>query len=1247
MITDHSLDTQKHAIKDIGWNIHKMSFIIGAGFSKNISEKYYLSWWELMQDMVKEMYQKDISFHNMSTDDIIQKVGYLGIASEYVRRRGYHESIDSYIEKRTPVLVPRDKNYFDLVVDGKVMLEDVDMSLHNRLLNLLPKSIFTFNYDNALECNDERIYEPGRKVDPEKQKMLDELKVVLEKSYRTEYNHLIKTYQNYSKDISHGKSNKKVLLEAIGEFRRNVCDKLSAYFLPPNMGEIAPNKALEQARAIGQWLQEKIDGLEEEISNYRNNNDSYLLVKNSTDIAINTYKHTIIKLHGSLRRYDKSKHTFDGEIDFDNDHHTQYIIAQEDYDSYQLKHEAFVDLMRISLLRDSFCIIGFSCDDPNFLLWINWVKDINDLAKERNTNTGKKYYINVDSRKLPEDKLLLLENHDILVIDLFKIYKGNSPKERLKKFFEEIELQQDNTKLYKRMWQGANLWVSPFKESHINYDKQLIRLSWKDFLVKPCLFCDKAYEPNRLDVLRTFEGVISKQLLNEDITKLYCMATDKSNVPFTLFLSVDDEKNKAAFAEIHDAELENKISEDKVRQILLISGELIKDVFSQRWRNHYLLLSKLMNFDYDDYDKFLQDWKPTDKLESVYRQTFLNPDKNILERVENWTKIDGYHDSQEYFLALILLNGYAWDAGYNYSKHKEFKVIPDKISDLKKEHTNLIDPFNYVSDCLNRLKVIPEVSALGDARISIKFGAFDEQDLAGTKIINFLAKTGISPIRYMNKDQWLMVFKKEYRRYPAICLYYSSLYTDSSLTKFVAQAFTYDQTISQEFLNNAVIKMLHACIYYQRYINLEVLLTYATYFIKRVDPCYWAEPFKELFKQIYKEDSSQNDNLKPKDISNINVNFLYSGLKKIKDDNFKHYAIKLILSKQEYITEADNYLLAAYSHDKKHLRDDVRQQINKLLEVSPSEPIAEVIINFRTNLPEKHFKKWLSNVDKDILANTSILSALSSISKKKNSLRPIVFDLLDYSHFLWSTGVLLDDKGERVTSIGDTQCLYIQEIEQFISLPKHNVLTVFKKSKSRINEIEKATRGQWLDMFTAWWSNILVSIKCFLIKHEVELSQEKEYHSLLTKCDSLYEKITGVSSPSELLFCKEGSKVNNALFELLMLIQEEGIAKHYSDVSMLLQTIIAHNGKSIGECFSLVLFLLGKYTKNLDKPTFKYELKMILNRFWPYFDKNSDRIWNVEADKDEVEDALIKIRDWLNKHDVQTSTWAEYKSMFC
>lgn len=158
-----TLEEQKKFIRSIAWNIRKMSFIIGAGFSKNISNKY-MSWWELMQDMVKEMYSKDIGFHNMSTDDIIKKIGYLGIASEYVRRKGYHEAIDDYIEKRTPYLVENEEGGFDLEFNGQIVERNVDTSLHKTLLNLSPKNIFTFNYDNAFECHKDKVHLPNKEA---------------------------------------------------------------------------------------------------------------------------------------------------------------------------------------------------------------------------------------------------------------------------------------------------------------------------------------------------------------------------------------------------------------------------------------------------------------------------------------------------------------------------------------------------------------------------------------------------------------------------------------------------------------------------------------------------------------------------------------------------------------------------------------------------------------------------------------------------------------------------------------------------------------------------------------------------------------------------------------------------------------------------------------------------------------------------------------------------------------------------
>lgn len=79
-------DLRKH-LKD-----KHLSVIIGAGFSKNASD-YFLSWKELLHDMIIVMYGDIGKFDTSETKQFVDKViserGYLAIASEYVRRLGF------------------------------------------------------------------------------------------------------------------------------------------------------------------------------------------------------------------------------------------------------------------------------------------------------------------------------------------------------------------------------------------------------------------------------------------------------------------------------------------------------------------------------------------------------------------------------------------------------------------------------------------------------------------------------------------------------------------------------------------------------------------------------------------------------------------------------------------------------------------------------------------------------------------------------------------------------------------------------------------------------------------------------------------------------------------------------------------------------------------------------------------------------------------------------------------------------
>lgn len=68
----------------------------------------------------------------------------------------------------------------------------------------------------------------------------------------------------------------------------------------------------------------------------------------------------IVKLHGSFPS------------------HRPFIFTEEDYRQYPEQFAPFVNLVRQSMLENVFCLIGFSGEDPNFLHWIGWVRDMLD-----------------------------------------------------------------------------------------------------------------------------------------------------------------------------------------------------------------------------------------------------------------------------------------------------------------------------------------------------------------------------------------------------------------------------------------------------------------------------------------------------------------------------------------------------------------------------------------------------------------------------------------------------------------------------------------------------------------------------------------------------------------------------------------------------------------------------------------------------------------------------------------------------
>jgi hypothetical protein len=112
----------------------------------------------------------------------------------------------------------------------------------------------------------------------------------------------------------------------------------------------------------------------------------------------------IVKLHGSIGATD------------------HFVIAEEDYRTYPVRHAAFVNLACQSFVENELLLLGFSGDDPNFLAWSGWVRDQLGSSARRIFLAG--------ALGLSHSKRKLLEARNIAPIDVYDLVKNVEPGER-------------------------------------------------------------------------------------------------------------------------------------------------------------------------------------------------------------------------------------------------------------------------------------------------------------------------------------------------------------------------------------------------------------------------------------------------------------------------------------------------------------------------------------------------------------------------------------------------------------------------------------------------------------------------------------------------------------------------------------------------------------------------------------------------------------------------------------------------
>ena len=141
----------------------------------------------------------------------------------------------------------------------------------------------------------------------------------------------------------------------------------------------------------------------------------YHIVVNQKDLINSSGTARIVKLHGSFPS------------------NGPFIITEEDFRTYPYDHAPFVNTMQQSLLENTFILIGFSGNDPNFLKWIGWIHDNLGIK-----NSPKIFMISHDGESILNTKVLMAKNIEVIVLNDIEKYKDDSYKSALGKLLSNL-----------------------------------------------------------------------------------------------------------------------------------------------------------------------------------------------------------------------------------------------------------------------------------------------------------------------------------------------------------------------------------------------------------------------------------------------------------------------------------------------------------------------------------------------------------------------------------------------------------------------------------------------------------------------------------------------------------------------------------------------------------------------------------------------------------------------------------------
>jgi len=1267
----------------------KLSVLIGAGFSLNVSQMYP-AWWNLIYDIAYDLFKSEISdsyntylsslkpkakfitekeFTEKKVKEIIDREGYLNIVSRYINKQGIRESITTYIENKTPYIVKRgNKSYLlNKATKGSgIELTDKLLSQHKMLLQLPWNNIYTTNYDTLLEqCVD-------KDVEEELKKRIADIKDANEDIIFTEQylkkrlikisdmeasnNVEIEKYENILKSLSPSDSTK---IDKYKETHDGLLKRNKRITKIKNEIKFKLNSINREIQENDSTIQKLNSGL----------NECLTIVKHSSELKIKRNKN-IIKLHGTLR------HGEDDDFGFDGDTHKQYVIAKEDYDTYPIKHEAFTQLMRISLLQESYVLIGFSGVDPNFISWIGWVRDILERKPDSNYYDFKVYLIDVSTKPITEDKKLFYKNHRIIHIPLlntkvvdflesksnFKIRDRANPKEVFELFFTYL---------------SKNISVNKAKNTLEVLKRNEYRNLWNSIKIhKPQEF-DSGYELSKvpkIEQLHNSERIPSfnfayshskEQLLFYSNAMLDLVKDDNQkliNLSKLICIAIKDTYLVPSFI-WHEKELLNLKSK--------LKGQFAELSFGKALVREYLLSKN--NIDFETHLHSLSSIKGIGKdylmYESILMSAFSFDFKELIKKLHSWNPVSNNAINKAGFLALFDVNQaekylsfycnnfesvtnqeqlYALKLLRYISRAVSWSNQDKELNQKIKEYENLgIDSFDdnikYILDEFEKSKTKLKPYDEGRFRVGNEWNFSNEltKPQKGLQFIQMFIEIGfplcLPYVYYTSHDKWYLIFKSIYEYFPFPVLFYTLQYSNEKFLRRTAQDYIYSNALKDD-IPKMLSLLLDAYVQKETPISFKRnILIYASELFIASPPSKWQQKFMKIWKLLLNNKSLFVErHFEEKSFVEKALPFIQeiSAIRNIIHDILCEYEENHNTAIGYLYNLANNNIIEAKG--KNILNKNIKEKLETVIESIPNSPTVSMFIlgNLSNILLKKyntHIKNELAETDFFKIDNERVWSVILFFSNGDSKIHKKIKNAIIKSDKLWYSGIT--DKG---ISIGQYEFISLQKLIKTKHRANGLVWTkteskkIFHLLKREFDKIKK-TKAKMIDIN---FKSILEEMYYFLKNEKNNLIDIPEYKGTFNEIEAYYKTERNYSTLYEGLLSEDSSTVIWALGEMFSDIYRKDKVLHENELQLLLNKIYFQKEPALEACLSYISNMFFIFKSNLSLRKYANQLTQILVKY--------QKIKLPEYDKPFVEKRLVKIAKVLNEWNEKSEIVTEW-----